>query len=90
MTPPAPQIHTGVFETKKQAVAPQAVKDVKIGGFGDPNGARPSENNDQNNQVNDNTGGLATPLKRLLHGGKKRRLCLVLHLAPSVICTGKL
>jgi len=44
MTPPAPQIHTGVFETKKQAVAPQAVKHVKIGGFGDPNGARPSEN----------------------------------------------
>jgi TonB family protein len=43
VAPPIPQIRTGVFETKRQAVAPQAVKDVKIGGFGDPNGARPSE-----------------------------------------------
>jgi len=40
---PAPQIHTGVFEAKRQAVAPQAIRDVRIGGFGDPNGVRPSE-----------------------------------------------
>jgi TonB family protein len=45
LVPPAPQIRTGVFETKRQAIAPQAVKDVKVGGFGDPNGVRPSENN---------------------------------------------
>jgi len=44
VAPPVPQIHTGVFEAKRQAAAPQAVKDVKIGGFGDPNGARPFEN----------------------------------------------
>lgn len=43
LAPPVPQIHTGVFETR-QAVAPQAIKDVKIGGFGDPNGSRPSQN----------------------------------------------
>lgn len=41
---PAPQIHTGVFEAKRQSVAPQAVRDVKVGGFGDPNGVQSSEN----------------------------------------------
>jgi TonB family protein len=41
--PPKPEIHTGVFNTQEQAKAAPKPNNVKVGGFGDPNGARPAD-----------------------------------------------
>jgi len=41
--PPKPEIHTGVFNTQALAKAAPTPNNVKVGGFGDPNGARAAE-----------------------------------------------
>lgn len=42
--PPKPPIRTGVFDSQELAKGPKAPNQVKVGGFGDPNGVHPSEN----------------------------------------------
>jgi TonB family protein len=37
-----PQVHTGVFGSEQAAKKVEAAKDLKVGGFGDPNGAKTS------------------------------------------------
>ncbi|MBV9670198.1 MAG: TonB family protein [Acidobacteriales bacterium] len=40
---PKPEVRTGTFQTAEVAKGPPEVKQVKVGGFGDPNGVRPSD-----------------------------------------------
>ncbi len=40
--PPKPEIKTGVFAREEQAKGEQKTHDLKVGGFGDPNGAPPA------------------------------------------------
>jgi TonB family protein len=40
--PPKPEVKTGVFNSQELAKGPKAPQQVKTGGFGDPNGAPPS------------------------------------------------
>ncbi len=40
--PPKPEVRTGMFQSARAAVGPQKPKELQLGGFGDPNGAPPS------------------------------------------------
>jgi TonB family protein len=40
--PPKPEVKTGVFAREDLAKGPQKTKDLRVGGFGDPNGAPPA------------------------------------------------
>lgn len=40
--PPKPEVKTGVFAREDLAKGPQKTKDLKVGGFGDPNGVPPA------------------------------------------------
>jgi TonB family protein len=42
--PPKPEVHTGVFAANEAAKGPRIPNELKVGGFGDPNGVHPSDN----------------------------------------------
>lgn len=59
--PPKPEVKTGVFNTQELARGPRAPQQVKTGGFGDPNGAPPSNNPNQAKLVMAKLGGFDLP-----------------------------
>jgi TonB family protein len=69
--PPKPEIKTGVFAREDLAKGPQKTRDLKVGGFGDPNGAPPS-NTQQARLELPKTGGFDMPDGNTANGGGGR------------------
>jgi TonB family protein len=46
-----PQVHTGVFGSEQAAKKVEAARDLKVGGFGDPNGVKTSPETRNNNLI---------------------------------------
>ena len=69
--PPKPEIKTGVFAREDLAKGPEKTRDLKVGGFGDPNGA-PATNTQQARLELPKTGGFDMPNGSTLNGGGGR------------------
>lgn len=59
--PPKPEIKTGVFNSSEQAKGPRETRQVKTGGFGDPNGAPASNDSRPAKLVMARLGGFDMP-----------------------------
>jgi TonB family protein len=69
--PPKPEVKTGVFARDDLAKGPQKTHDLKVGGFGDPNGAPPA--NTQQAQLElPKAGGFDMPDGNTANGGGGR------------------
>jgi TonB family protein len=64
-----PQIHTGVFEAQQAAKKVEDAKQLKVGGFGDPNGVQPSPQN-SNPTLLASVGSFDKPIGENNGGGK--------------------
>ncbi|MCU1294397.1 MAG: TonB-like protein [Bryobacterales bacterium] len=69
--PPKPEVKTGVFAREDMAKGPQKTTDLKVGGFGDPNGA-PSANTEQAKLQMAKVGGFDMPNGEKPNGGAGR------------------
>ena len=59
--PPKPEVHTGVFAANDLAKGPRVLNQLKVGGFGDPNGVKPSADSRQGQLMMARLGGFDMP-----------------------------